>query len=159
MTNKKLIKSFLKARVKSSIKPILNGVYINKEEGIMACTDSYRLHQIATPNNSFPTGVYNLDTLEVIEEQYPDYKQLLNKLVYIEHTVPLELKKRLSADCQYNNYRYNIKHIEDALDIIDSADIIIKMSPNGCLYIGSTITDKCFALVMCLNSQYSDTNK
>jgi len=150
---KKITKSFLKARAKSSIKPVLNGVYINKEEGIMACTDSYRLHQIATPNNSFPTGVYNLDTLEVIEGQYPDYKQLLNKLVYIEHIVLLEFKRRLSNDCQYNNYRYNIKHIEDALDIIDSADIIIKMSPSGCLYIGSTINDKHFALVMCINNR------
>jgi len=150
---KKITKSFLKARAKSSIKPVLNGVYINKEEGVMVCTDSYRLHQIATPNNSFPTSVYNLDTLEVIKEQYPDYKQLLNKLVFIEQSVPLEFKRKLSDDCQYNNYRYNIKHIEDALDIIDSADIIIKMSPDGCLYIGSTITDKCFALVMCLNNK------
>lgn len=153
MTNKKLIKSFLKARVKSSIKPILNGVYINKEEGIMVCTDSYRLHQIATPNNSFPTGVYDLETLEVIDKQYPDYKQLLNKLVFIEQLSIPAFRDKLSDDCQYNNYRYNIKHIEDALDIIDSADIIIKMSPDGCLYIGSTITNKCFALVMCLNNK------
>jgi len=153
MTNKKLIKSFLKARVKSSIKPILNGVYINKEEGIMVCTDSYRLHQIATPNNSFPTSVYNLDTLEVIKEQYPDYKQLLNKLVFIEQLSIPAFRDKLSNDCQYNGYKYNIKYIKDALDIIDSADVTIKLSPNGCLYIGSTITDKCFALVMCLNNK------
>lgn len=148
---KKITKSFLKARAKSSIKPVLNGVYINKDEGVMVCTDTWRLHQIAAPENCFSTGVYDLDTLEVIKEQYPDYKQLLNKLVFIEQLSIPAFRDKLSNDCQYNDYKYNIKYINDALDIIDSADIIIKMSPSGCLYIGSTITDKCFALVMCLN--------
>ena len=151
MTNKKLIKSFLKARAKSRIKPVLNGVYINKDEGVMVCTDSWRLHQVTAPVNCLPTGVYNLDTLEVIEEQYPDYKQLLNKLVFIEQLSIPAFRDKLSSDCQYNGYKYNIKYIKDALDIIDSADVTIKSSPNGCLYIGSTITDKCFALVMYIN--------
>lgn len=153
MTSKKLIKSFLKARAKSRIKPALNGVYINKEEGVMACTDSWRLHQITAPTNCFSTGVYNLDTLEVIEEQYPGYKQLLNKLVFIEQLSIPAFKDKLSNDCQYNNYKYDIKYIKDALDIIDSADVTVKLSPHGCLYIGSTINDKCFALIMCINNR------
>ena len=150
---KKITKSFLKARAKSSIKPVLNGVYINKDEGVMVCTDTWRLHQIAAPENCFSTGVYNLDTLEVIEEQYPDYKQLLNKLVFIEQLSIPAFRDKLSNDCQYNGYKYNIKYINDALDIIDSADVTIKLSPNGCLYIGSTINDKHFALVMCINNR------
>jgi len=156
----KIIKSFLKARAKNSIKQEIQGVYINKEEGIMACTDSYRLHQIRSIN-SFPTGIYNIDTMQIVNGTYPDYKQLLNITdLGIECTID-ELKSNLTQSTNrddlvymYNNYIYNKKYIDDALELMNMLDdtFIIKVSSKGMLYIGSKNELRCFAIIMCLNN-------
>lgn len=159
---KKITKSFLKARAKSSIKPVLNGVYINKDEGVMVCTDTWRLHQIATPSNSFPTGIYNIDTMQIVNGTYPDYKQLLNITdLGIECTID-ELKSNLTQSTNrdnlvymYNNYIYNKKYIDDALELMNMLDdtFIIKVSSKGMLYIGSKNELRCFAIIMCINNR------
>lgn len=83
---KEVVKKFKKAaEQKSDIKPIFKGVNVSdsvEEEKWLACTDTFRFHAmkytLIKSGDLLPPGTYNLDTLELIEEPYPDYKKIIH---------------------------------------------------------------------------------
>lgn len=87
------MKYVLKARSKDTTKPLFNMIYINKEEKIIICTDSRRLHlwnfqDVENYFENYESGMYEVvksDTREICLNlnleyscsNFPNYKQVI----------------------------------------------------------------------------------
>ncbi len=162
----KTIKAFQVARSETHMKPVLQCINVSDTpKHMLACTNGYRLHvmqYLHTPvQNMLPAGSYNPDTLEKVDEQYPDYTQIFKPTADAPHTDIATLQRQFMAcglvDIKakaivFLGKKVNQVYIKDALTFLDHITILTK-DTNVRVYTDENIPQSSLAIAL-----YEDQN-
>lgn len=156
ITNKKLIDSFKKAVAVSDINPILASIYleVTGDKQSLVCTDTHRLHTMGYRHNSKESTVINYKTLSVIQEKYPNYKQIVPAFMdsnYIDHIQTYTKVKEMSTDgdvYKINKCSYKCEYIDDAVAFLTNVNEYYGMGLSIKLYTDETATNKPIVLYL-----------